>query len=80
MHSFFLDLHVYFALVYLFHYCFSKNAFEINHLFSFESLIIFNFLYIPLLPLTLFFICRHDYGFGSDRKWSPYSVKDPFSF
>ena len=35
----FLDLNAYFALVYLLHYCFSKNVFEIN-LFSFKLLII----------------------------------------
>ena len=22
-----------------------------------------------MLPLTLIFICRHDYSFGSDKKW-----------
>ena len=40
MQRFFLELDVYFALVYLFHYYFSKNNFERNYLFSFEGLMI----------------------------------------
>ena len=33
-----------------------------------------NFFYVPMLPLTLFFICRHDYSFVSGK--NRYSVKD----
>ena len=37
----FLDLNLYFALVYLFRYYFSKEIFERNCLFSFERLFSF---------------------------------------
>ena len=64
----FLDLNLYFAFVYLFNYHFSKNIFEKNYLFSFKRLKTCNFFYIPMLPLTLFVINRHDYSFSTGKK------------
>ena len=70
----FLDLNLYFALVYLLHYYFSKNVFEKNFLrerfffWTFDNLVTFS-IFLSKLSLTLFFIYRHDYSFGSGEKW-----------
>ena len=56
--------------VYSLKYCFDLKAFPCRGSFldlNFDNL--FNFFYIPMLPLTLFFVYRHDYSFSSGKKW-----------
>ena len=72
-----MDLILHFALVYL-HILFVSNFFERNYIFPIERLISLQRFYIPVLPLTLFFIYRRQYSFSSDK--NGYSVKDSFTF
>ena len=37
------------------------------YFWTFDKIVVFFF--IPMLPLTLIFICRHPYSFSSGKKW-----------
>ena len=65
-----LDLKLYFALVYLFHYYFAKNDFESNYLFpiSFHLMIFQIFLY-SYVTFNFIFYLQHDYSVRSGKKW-----------
>ena len=65
----FLDLNLYFALVYLFHYYFSKKCLREIIYFLLNVWWACNFFCIPMLPLTFLFIYRHEYTFSSDKNW-----------
>ena len=61
---------LYFALVYLFHYYFSKNDFESNYLFSISfHLIIFQIFLYSHVTFNFIFYLQHDYSFRSGKKW-----------
>ena len=65
--------------VYSLKYCFDLKAFPCRGSLldlNFDNL--FNFFYIPMLPLTLFFIYRHDLVLVVAK--NDYSVKYSFSF
>ena len=65
-----LDLKLYFALVYLFHYYFAKNDFESNYLFPISfHLIIFQIFLYSYVTFDFIFYLQHDYSFRSGKKW-----------
>ena len=80
----FLDLNLYFALVYLFRYYFSKKVSEKNFwknvffFWTFDNLVPFSIL---LGYLQLYFVIyRHDYSFGRGKKRLSSEKFFPFSF
>ena len=70
--NFFYIYYVYIDYFYIYYVFICFFAFMLLYkmflyLFSLELLIIF--IFIPMLPLTLVFIYRHDYSVGSGKKW-----------